>query len=713
MKTKNLLCVSFLLLFGVVNLTAQVTTSSNTVTSDSYLGTANGVNVVFKMNNSFSGIISASNTAFGYNAFSANLGTENVSFGSNSLQSTTSFAKGNVAFGVNSMKNFQTGDYNTIIGYDAAAGRISGIWNVAIGKSSGGIGGNSNTFLGTGSGQFNDQGNSNVYLGMGSGQNNSNGQSNTFIGYSAGSSSADGTNNIVAGTYAGRYMIGGEDNIVLGRNAGNNLNGAKNNIISGYQAGQNITGNHNIVLGSNSGYGTFTSGENNIMLGRSSGSNFTGGNNNVFLGLNSGNGSNGTNNIMLGSNSGSNFAGGSNNVFIGSLLNLPAKNNTVIIADGASNQRIYVHENGYTGIGLGNNVIPNNRLEIRHGSTGNSGLRFTNLLSTSTPVASNGRVLTVNSTGDVVLTTDQGSGGSTQIVGGTNVTVTGAGVVGDPYVINANTIGTTTNMITNSENTITSTVNGVMATAPSVNTVVNNIENGQLTTLVNGVASLPIILPSQNFIEVDGDITNELQTLSQSGNTITLSHNGGSVNFPLNADTSIFENNGTINSTTTINNNREVHMNNQNIWFDTSNSSANGKIYIGNTPNYPVSTGQYKLYVEGGVLTEKVKVALRNSANWADYIFSNDYKLMNLSDVESYIVKNKHLPGIESAEKLVETGLDLAEMQAKQMGKIEELTLYAIEQNKLIEKQNNELEKQGQEIKELKRMVLVLVQKDK
>ncbi len=147
-------------------------------------------------------------------------------------------------------------------------------------------------------------------------------------------------------------------------------------------------------------------------------------------------------------------------------------------------------------------------------------------------------------------------------------------------------------------------------------------------------------------------------------------------------------------------------MNNRNIWFNTLTSSSNGKIYIGSTPNYPSSTGDYKLFVEGGILTEKVKVALRSTANWADYVFEENYPLMPLTEVEKYINKNKHLPGIDSAEALHQNGIDVVEMQSKQMEKIEELTLYIISQNKAIEAQNNEIE-------ELKLQVKALIEKTK
>ena len=132
-----------------------------------------------------------------------------------------------------------------------------------------------------------------------------------------------------------------------------------------------------------------------------------------------------------------------------------------------------------------------------------------------------------------------------------------------------------------------------------------------------------------------------------------------------------------------------------------SPSATGGKVYIGATPSFPTTTGNYRLYVEGGILTEKAKVALRNASHWADYVFANEYKLMPLNEVETFVKENKHLPGIESAEDLVKSGLDLGDMQAKQMGKIEELTLYLIAQNKTLEKQNQEIEELKAQVKAL------------
>ncbi|MBK7689606.1 MAG: hypothetical protein IPJ31_00265 [Bacteroidetes bacterium] len=115
-----------------------------------------------------------------------------------------------------------------------------------------------------------------------------------------------------------------------------------------------------------------------------------------------------------------------------------------------------------------------------------------------------------------------------------------------------------------------------------------------------------------------------------------------------------------------------------------------GKIQIGNVSSLP---GGYKLYVKDGILTEKVKIALSGTANWADYVFAENYNLPLLSSVEDFIIENKHLPGVPSAADLVETGINVAEMDATLMKKIEELTLYVIQLSKENEIMKKEIDK--------------------
>lgn len=122
---------------------------------------------------------------------------------------------------------------------------------------------------------------------------------------------------------------------------------------------------------------------------------------------------------------------------------------------------------------------------------------------------------------------------------------------------------------------------------------------------------------------------------------------------------------------------------------------SGGKVVISNSV-IPSTPSGYKLYVTEGILSEKFKAAIASTAQWSDHVFDEKYKLKPLEEVEQYVLVNKHLPNIPSSEEIIEAGgIDLAEMQAKQMEKIEELTLYLIEMKKEIEflkRKNYELE---------------------
>ena len=106
------------------------------------------------------------------------------------------------------------------------------------------------------------------------------------------------------------------------------------------------------------------------------------------------------------------------------------------------------------------------------------------------------------------------------------------------------------------------------------------------------------------------------------------------------------------------------------------------------------SSDGFKLYVVGGIRTEKVKVDVASTNNWADYVFSENYNLKSLDELKNYIFEHGHLPGIPSANDVVKNGVDLLEMQSKLLEKNWRIDFvcYSIEgrefkmQNRLIDK---------------------------
>jgi hypothetical protein len=94
------------------------------------------------------------------------------------------------------------------------------------------------------------------------------------------------------------------------------------------------------------------------------------------------------------------------------------------------------------------------------------------------------------------------------------------------------------------------------------------------------------------------------------------------------------------------------------------------------------------LSVNGSIRSKQIKVEI---ANWPDYVFKKDYTLISLSEVKTYIDQNQHLPDMPSAQEIAKDGLNLVEMNKLLLKKVEELTVYLIEQNKRIEKLETDL----------------------
>jgi hypothetical protein len=109
-------------------------------------------------------------------------------------------------------------------------------------------------------------------------------------------------------------------------------------------------------------------------------------------------------------------------------------------------------------------------------------------------------------------------------------------------------------------------------------------------------------------------------------------------------------------------------------------SNYNTKMTVRESGNVGIGTTSpaYKLDVLG---TIRAKEVLVNLDGGADFVFEKDYKLPTIEHVATYVQENKHLPDIPSANEMVKNGVSMGDMQVKLLQKVEELTLYAIQQN--------------------------------
>nr|WP_298924907.1 hypothetical protein [uncultured Allomuricauda sp.] len=119
---------------------------------------------------------------------------------------------------------------------------------------------------------------------------------------------------------------------------------------------------------------------------------------------------------------------------------------------------------------------------------------------------------------------------------------------------------------------------------------------------------------------------------------------------------------------------------------------VNGNLGIGTS-----NPGTWKLAVKGKIRAEEIKV----ETGWADYVFKEEYDLPTLEEVEKHIKEKGHLINIPSAKDVEENGILLGEMNKLLLEKIEELTLYTLQQ-----------QQETQELKERLKVLEVMVAKN-
>lgn len=519
-----------------------------------------------------------------------------------------------------------------------------------------------NTRIGIGSGNNTSTHGLNTFIGTQTGMSNTDGEFNTFLGHQTGANNTSGADNVfIGGFHAGFSNTIGKSNVMIGRESGLYSKSGDQNVFIGYfSGGQNINGIGNCYIGSTTG----GSGSSNVAIGGGAGQGSTG-SLNIAIGSGSGKNAAGSNNIFMGVANGYSLASGNDNIILGGSAG-------IALNTGSYNLMMGYYAGGFLTTATGNTLLGNNC--ARDLSTGNNNTFLGNVRVFNTPSTATG---VGNNISNSVILAD-GAQNYKLIIDSNGFTGIGLG----------------------------------------------NYARPQAMLDVNGpplFRYLPVSTSNTYFLsaDIDGRVSKQQLNFSGAASNLQLSGNILSLTSPLTPGNAVtIPNIYTANGALTID--RTVSLDNKRLVFNTSTS---GRVYIGNSnttagspANYAtlfptLTSGNYRLFVEDGILTEKVKVALKGTSDWADYVFADNYNLMSLKEVESFIKVNQHLPGVPAAAELVKEGLDLGDMHAKQMEKIEELTLYAIEQDKKLSKQDQALEKQNQEIAELKAQVKLLMDK--
>ncbi len=539
---------------------------------------------------------------------------------------------------------------NTWYGQGAGASVSSGLHNSFFGygagnRTTGGTypEGSRNSFFGSDAGGFNTTGSHNSFLGSAAGHLNTTGHHNSFFGSYAGYSNATGFENSFFGAFAGYSTTDGYYNSFFGSNAGYSNTGGGYNSFFGVGAGQsNTTGSFNSFFGFAAGR-LNTTGWGNTYFGHAAGAVATG-NYNSFFGMTAG---------------AANTTGGGNSFF----------------GPGTGYSNTAGNENAFFGMNTGysNTTGSFNSFFGKEAGTGNTTGQDNSIFGAAAGPN--------NTAGSYNLFIGAGAGASNTTEN--NNSFIGTYSNGTAGVTNATAIGYRAT-VTQSNSLVLGGVKGINNATAEINVGIG-VTNPDRQLTVEGSQALGRFrrfndttsghAPAFLFERARG--TQAQATDISAGDTLGKVQFRGRVagNYP---EYGVFAFIAT-----------DTNQSGRYAFFDSD--LATERVSILNTGNVGIgtTTPTERLQVVGNLKVSGQILYGSAETEVPDYVFEAGYRLMPIDELQTFIAKEKHLPNVPASAEIKKDGLNLSEFQMKLLEKIEELTLYTVQQAKMIRDQRS------------------------
>jgi hypothetical protein len=596
------------------------------------------------------------NTAFGYNALTTNVnGTSNTAIGAYSLYTANqSSAKraANTAVGDSALFANSTGIQNTVIGFLSSNANTTGGYNTMIGATTfyHNTTGSYNTGGGFDAIFYNTTGIDNTAFGAyslteqnGWGYGHGNSAFGAYCLRNCGSTTARGMDNSALGD-SSLFANTGQYNTAVGYQALDANTSGNNNTAIGYQAlTTNTTGTYLTTIGNGANISSATGITNATAIGA-----------NAYVGA--------SNALVLGSINGVNGATASTNVGIGTTT---PSHKLSVVGSGSfdtlylnkkisgTSDSILVRESNIVKYKLLSSTLSSTSWSLSGnaatssnfiGTTGNVSMRFR---------SNNTQRMIIDSLGNVGIGTSAAPIDNLEVNG--NISVTGGGSTGNSWISGRKSLTSSTASFGLCYGTPTSY-------GPSVTM------SGQGTVLINSYGTGSIILSNTTS---SGGLTFPMIVGLNEVKVGLVGWFGCTPLFHV-VGNSQFDGNVGIGTTTPV---AKLEV----LALDTA-----GAIVVRNNAD----SVEFRVSGNGYVVARDIQV--KTGIIIPDYVFEKDYKLKSLSEVEKFINANKHLPGVPSAADVKKDGLNVAEMDASLLKKVEELTLYVID----LKKQNETMQKE-------------------